>query len=93
MYRVLKTYADGHSREYYFSAESGLFIMERRDFGIGKDIKQYFDWREVHGILFPHLFVVTNKVGLGHTHGAIIKEIKINESLDDSLFKVSHVKD
>ncbi|MFC2133689.1 hypothetical protein ACFLTH_03655 [Bacteroidota bacterium] len=87
MYRLLKTYKDGHMIEYYFSAESYLFVMERRDFGIGKDIKQYFDWREVNGILFPHLFVVTSKVGLGHLHGAIIKEIKINEPLDDSLFK------
>jgi len=86
MYRLLKTYKDGHTREYYFSAESGLFVMERRDFGTGKDIKRYYDWREVEGILFPHLFVVTSKIGLGHSHGAITKEIKINESLDDSLF-------
>ncbi|MGB7062065.1 MAG: tetratricopeptide repeat protein [Candidatus Zixiibacteriota bacterium] len=88
MYRLLKTYKDGHTREYYFSAESGLFVMERRDFGIGKDIKRYYDWREVEGILFPHLFVVTSKVGLGHSHGSIMKEIKINEPLDDSLFIV-----
>ena len=87
MYRLLKTYQDGHTRDYYFSAESHLFVMERRDFGVGKDIKQYFDWREVQGILFPHLFVVTIKAGLGYSHGAIIKEIKINEPLDDSLFK------
>ena len=87
MYRLLKTYENGHSIEYYFSAESHLFVMERRDFGIGKDMKQYFDWREVNGILFPHLFVVTNKIGLGQTHGAITKEIIINEPLDDSLFK------
>lgn len=86
MYRLLKTYKDGRTREYYFSAESGLFVMERRDFGIGKDIKRHYDSREIEGILFPHLSVVTNEVGLGHSHGAIIKEIKINESLDDSLF-------
>ncbi|MEE9442079.1 MAG: tetratricopeptide repeat protein [candidate division Zixibacteria bacterium] len=86
MYRLLKTHKDGHTREYYFSAESGLFVMERRDFGIGKDIKRHYDWREVEGILFPHMFVVTSKVGLGNSHGAIIKEIKINETLDDSLF-------
>ncbi|MBN1271348.1 MAG: hypothetical protein JXB26_03670 [Candidatus Aminicenantes bacterium] len=81
MYRLLKTYEDGHTREYYFSAESCLFVMERRDYGIGKDMKQYFDWREVNGILFPHLFVITNKVGLGQTHGAITKEIIINKPL------------
>jgi tetratricopeptide (TPR) repeat protein len=86
MYRLLKTYKDGQSREYYFSAETGLFVMERRDFGIGKDIKRHYDWREVDGILFPFLFVVTNKIGLGNSHGGIIKVIKINESLDDSLF-------
>jgi len=86
VYCLLKTYKDGNTREYYFSAESGLFVMERRDFGIGKDIKRYYDWRAVDGILFPYLFVVTNKVGLGHSHGGIVKEIKINESLKDSLF-------
>ena len=87
LYRLLKTYQDGSQREYYFSAESRLFVMERRDFGVGKDIKRYYDWREVHNVRFPFLFVVTNRLGLGNSHGAITKEIKINEPLDESLFK------
>ena len=86
LYHVLKIHEDGHTRDYYFSAESGLFVMERRDWGIGKDIKRYFDWREVEGILIPHMFVVTNQGGLGHAHGAIIKDIKMNAPLDDALF-------
>jgi len=85
-YHLLKVHSDGHTRDYYFSAESGLLVMERRNFGIGKDIKRYYDWRDVKGILFPHLFVVTSEVGLGHSHGAIVKEIKVNERLDDTLF-------
>ena len=87
LYHLLKTYKDGHTRDYYFSAESGLFVMERRDWGIGKDIKRYFDWRKVEGVLIPYLFVVTNQGGIGHAHGTIIKDIKINTPLEDSLFK------
>jgi hypothetical protein len=86
LYCLVKTYRDGHRREYYFSPESGLFVMERRDFGIGKDVKRYYDWREVEGVLYPHVFVVTNRLGLGNAHGAIVKELVINEPLDASLF-------
>lgn len=86
-YHLVKKYADGESRDYYFSAETGLFRMERRDFGVGKDIKSHWDYRHHEGILIPHLFVVILDVGFGQTHGGILKDIKINIPLDDSLFR------
>jgi tetratricopeptide (TPR) repeat protein len=86
-YHLLKKHADGETRDYYFSAETGLFRMERRDFGAGKDIKSYWDYRRHGGILIPHLFVVILDAGFGHTHGGIFKEIKINGPLEDSLFR------
>lgn len=86
-YHLVKKHADGEKRDYYFSAETGLFRMERRDFGVGKDIKSYWDYRRHEGILIPHLFVVTLGVGFGQTHGGILKEIGINVPLDDSLFR------
>ena len=57
---------------------------------MGKDIKSYWDFRRVEGILFPFLFIVTLDTGFGQVHGAIIKEIEINLPLDDSLFKISN---
>jgi tetratricopeptide (TPR) repeat protein len=86
-YHLVKKYPDGEARDYYFSAETELFRMERRDFGVGKDIKSYWDHRHHEGILIPHLFVVTLDVGFGQTHGAILKDIKINVPLEDSLFR------
>jgi tetratricopeptide (TPR) repeat protein len=86
-YHLAKKFADGETRDCYFSAETGLFRMERRDFGVGKDIKSYWDYCHHDGILIPHLFVVIWGVGFGHTHGGILKEIKINVPLDDSLFR------
>ena len=86
-YHVVKKHPDGEKRDYYFSAETGLFRMERRDFGIGKDIKSYWDYRHHEGILIPHLFVVILDVGFGQTHGGILKNIKINVPLEDSLFR------
>jgi tetratricopeptide (TPR) repeat protein len=85
-YHLIKRHADGERRDYYFSAETGLFRIERRDFGVGKDIKSYWDYRRHEGILIPHLFVVTLDAGFGQTHGGILKEIEINVPLDDSLF-------
>jgi tetratricopeptide (TPR) repeat protein len=86
-YHLVKKYADGETRDYYFSAETGLFRMERRDFGVGKDIKSHWDYRRHEGILIPHLFVVILDVGFGQTHGGILKDIKINVPLEDSLFR------
>jgi tetratricopeptide (TPR) repeat protein len=86
-YHLVKKYADGENRDYYFSAETGLFRIERRDFGVGKDFKSHWDYRHHEGILIPHLFVVTWNVGFGQTHGGILKEIKINVPLEDSLFR------
>lgn len=85
-YHLVKKYADGEKRDYYFSAETGLFRIERRDFGVGKDFKSHWDYRHHEGILIPHLFVVTLDVGFGQTHGGILKDIQINVPLDDSLF-------
>jgi tetratricopeptide (TPR) repeat protein len=85
-YHLVKKYADGEERDFYFSADSGLFRMERRDFGAGRDIKSYWDHRRHKGILIPHLFIVILETGFGQTHGAIIKDIKINVPLEDSLF-------
>lgn len=85
-YHLVKKYADGETRDYYFSAETGLFRIERRDFGVGKDIKSHWDYRHHEGILIPHLFVVTLDIGFGQTHGGILKDIKINVLLEDSLF-------
>lgn len=86
-YHLLKSHADGEKRDYYFSAETGLFRMERRDFGAGRDIKSHWDYRRHEGILIPHLFVVIQEVGFGQTHGGIVKDIKINVPLEDSLFR------
>jgi len=86
-YHLLKSHADGEKRDYYFSAETGLFRMERRDFGAGRDIKSHWDYRRHEGILIPHLFVVILEVGFGQTHGGIIKDIKINVPLEDSIFR------
>jgi tetratricopeptide (TPR) repeat protein len=86
-YHLIKKYKDGEARDYYFSAETGLFRMERRDFGVGKDIKSQWDYRRHEGILIPHLFVVILGVGFGQTHGGILKDIKINIPLEDSLFR------
>jgi len=86
-YHLVKKHTDGEKRNYYFSAETGLFRMERRDFGVGKDIKSYWDYRRHDGILIPHLFVVILDVGFGQTHGGILKEIKINVPIEDSLFR------
>jgi hypothetical protein len=86
-YHLVKKYPDGESRDYYFSAETSLFRMERRDFGVGKDIKSHWDYRHHEGILIPHLFVVILDVGFGQTHGGILKDIKINVSLEGSLFR------
>jgi hypothetical protein len=86
-YHLIKTHKDGETRDYYFSAETGLFRMERRDFGMGKDIKSYWDFRRVEGILIPYLFIVTLDAGFDQIHGAIIKDIEINLLLEDSLFE------
>ena len=86
-YHLIKKYKDGETRDYYFSAETGLFRMERRDFGVGKDIKSYWDYRHHEGILVPHLFIVMWNAGFGQTHGGILKDIKINVSLEDALFR------
>jgi tetratricopeptide (TPR) repeat protein len=86
-YHLVKKHADGETRDYYFSAETGLFRIERRDFGVGKDIKSHWDYRHHEGILIPHLFVVTLDVGFGQTHGGILKDIRINVPLEDSLFR------
>jgi tetratricopeptide (TPR) repeat protein len=86
-YHLVKKYQDGETRDYYFSAETGLFRMERRDFGVGKDIKSHWDYRRHEGILIPHLFVVILNVGFGQTHGGILKDIKINVPLEDSFFR------
>jgi tetratricopeptide (TPR) repeat protein len=86
-YHLVKKHADGETRDYYFSAETGLFRIERRDFGIGKDFKSHWDYRHHEGILIPHLFIVTWDVGFGQTHGGILKDIKINVPLEDSLFR------
>jgi tetratricopeptide (TPR) repeat protein len=85
-YHVVKKHADGEKRDYFFSAETGLFRMERRDFGVGKDIKSYWDYRRHEGILIPCLFIVTLDVGFGQTHGGILKSIKINVPLEGSFF-------
>ncbi|UCE40396.1 MAG: hypothetical protein JSV17_13160 [Candidatus Aminicenantes bacterium] len=85
-YHLVKRYEDGETRDYYFSAETGLFRIERRDFGVGKDIKSHWDYRHHEEILIPHLFVVTLDVGFGQTHGGILKDIEINVPLEDSLF-------
>lgn len=86
-YHLLKSHADGEKRDYYFSAETGLFRMERRDFGAGRDIKSHWDYRRHEGILIPHLFVVILETGFGQTHGGIVKDIKINVPLEDSIFR------
>ena len=86
-YHLVKKFKDGETRDYYFSAETGLFRMERRDFGVGKDIKSYWDYRHHEGILVPHLFIVMLDVGFGQTHGGILKDIKINVPLEDALFR------
>jgi tetratricopeptide (TPR) repeat protein len=86
-YHLVKKHPDGEARDYYFSAETGLFRMERRDFGVGKDIKSYWDYRQQEGILIPHLFIVIWDVGFGHTHGGILKDIQINVPLEDSFFR------
>ncbi len=86
-YHLVKKHEDGETRDYYFSAETGLFRIERRDFGVGKDIKSHWDYRHHEGTLIPHLFVVTLDVGFGQTHGGILKEIKINIPLEDSFFR------
>jgi hypothetical protein len=86
-YHLLKRYADGEERDYYFCAKTGLFRMERRDYGFGKDIKSHWDYRRRAGVLIPHLFIVTLEVGFGQTHGAILKDIRINVPLPDSLFR------
>jgi hypothetical protein len=86
LYHLKKTHRDGEKRDHYFSTETGLFVMERRVFGAGKDIKRYFDYRTVEGVLIPHMFIVTSKAGLGQHHGGIIKDIELNIPLDDALF-------
>jgi hypothetical protein len=91
-HRLLKKHSDGEERDLYFSASSGLFRMERRDFGIGKDIKTYFDYRRVGEILYSHLIVVTIDIGFGQIHGGIITDIQLNLPLDDSFFRPSEKK-
>lgn len=86
-YHLLKKYPDGEERDYYFLAGSGLFRIECRDFGMGKDRKSYWDYRRHGGILIPHLFIVTWDVGFGETHGGIIKSIRVNVPLEDSFFR------
>jgi len=86
-YHLVKKYKDGEERDFYFCAETGLFRMERRDFGVGKDIKSYWDYRRHKGILIPHLFIVILEAGFGQIHGAILKDIRINVPLEDSLFR------
>ena len=86
-YHLLKSHADGEKRDYYFSAETGLFRIERRDFGAGRYIKSHWDYRRHEGILIPHLFVVILETGFGQTHGGIVKDIKINVPLEDSIFR------
>ncbi|MFC2157521.1 hypothetical protein ACFLT9_06755 [Acidobacteriota bacterium] len=88
-YHVVKAYADGEQRDLYFEAETGLFRMERRDFSIGKDIKSHWDYREINGVLIPHLFTVNIDIGFGRIHGGIITDIQVNVPIDDSLFQKS----
>jgi tetratricopeptide (TPR) repeat protein len=86
LYHIRKTHEDGEKRDTFFSTETGLLVMERRIFFAGKDVKRYFDYRDVEGILMPHMFIVTYKAGLGQHHGGILTDIELNAPLEDGFF-------
>lgn len=85
-YHLIKIYPSGEKRHFYFSADTGLLMMARRIFGGSLDIKRICDYRRVAGILYPHLEVITSKVGMGGFHGSRVIDIQINNPLDNSLF-------
>ena len=83
LHQVEVTFKDGEKRQYYFDNETRLpVIMKKPSFlMINNKIKPgptsiyyFFDYREVNGIKFPHLWVQTDQ-DQNHLHVFLVEKI------------------
>ena len=53
----------------------------------GPSLSAFYEYRDVGGLLFPHVRIVRIFNALAPPHIFIVDEVKVNEPLADSFFK------
>ena len=85
VYRLKRTYSDGYAEDLFFSVDAGYLTEKLTPYNIGPTYFTFWDYRQVGDILVPHV-QFRNMGDMAPPHGLVLKEIRINEPLDDSLF-------
>ena len=85
VYHLKRTYSDGYVEDLYFSVDAGYLTEKLTPYNIGPTYFTFWDYRQVGDVLVPHV-QFRNMGNMAPPHGLVLKEVRINEPLDDSLF-------
>ena len=89
VYHLRRTFWDGSQQDLFISALTNLLTEVKSDYvqmmPFMKSFLSYWNYRDVGGIKIPYVFI-RNVGSLGPPHGGVVEEVKINVTLDDSLF-------
>jgi len=85
-YRLRRTFPDGFVEDLYFDVETGLLHGVRPlNTPRQNDPMFYYDYRDVGGILVPHMWARTF-AGADPPHVLVMEEVRIDVDFDDGFF-------
>jgi hypothetical protein len=89
VYHLQRTFRDGFVEDLYFSASTHLLTEIKTDYiQIYPFMKSYmsqWNYKDAGGVKIPWVFI-RNLGPIEPPHGGVIEDVKINVTLDDSLF-------
>ena len=84
-YKLRKTISTGKESFIYFDVGSGLLRMKEDSCEYGRDVRVFLDYRDVGGVLLPHMWVAV--VDALITPDVALLSYEANPPLDDGLFR------
>jgi tetratricopeptide (TPR) repeat protein len=85
VYHLKRTFWDNYQEDLYFSIDSGRLVEKLTPYNIGPTFYTFWDYRKAGDVMIPHVRI-RNMDSMGPPHGIVVKEVKINVPLEDSLF-------
>ena len=85
VYHLRRTFRDNYREDLYFSVAAGYLTEKLTPYNIGPTYFTFWDYRQVGDSLVPHV-LIRNMGDMAPPHGLVLKEVRINVPLDDSLF-------
>lgn len=84
-YKLRKTISTGKESFIYFDVRTGLLRMKEDSCEYGRDARVFLDYRDVGGVLLPHMWAAV--VDVLTTTDVALLSYEVNPPLDDGLFQ------